>query len=149
MRGNLALAEGDSERGLEHLLRAEQSSRTPIPEVRTLIGRVYLSMKRWEDAERLFRSVLELDGDSAAAYAGLAQALLGAGANEAAAESAMDAIGLRFEDADSHYALGAALARLGRPERAIRAFEACLKLRPEMPAAVAVLAALGGPAASA
>ncbi len=149
LRGNLALAEGDPERALEHLLRAEQSERRPIPEVRILIGRVYLSMKRWEDAERLFRSVLELDGDNAAAYAGLAQALLGTGANGAAAESAMDAIGLRFEDAASHYALGAALANLGRPERAIRAFETCLKLRPEMTAARDALAALGGAAASA
>jgi tetratricopeptide (TPR) repeat protein len=149
LRGNLALAEGDPERGLSHLLRAEHSGGRPIPLVRLLIGRVYLSMKRWEDAERLFRSVLELEDDCVAAHAGLAQALLGAGASREAAESALDAIGLRFEDAPSHYALGAALARLGRLQQAVRAFETCLKLSPGMPAALAALGALGGPAASA
>jgi tetratricopeptide (TPR) repeat protein len=147
--GNLALAEGDPERGLDHLLRAEQSSPVPVPEVNLLIGRVYLSMKRWEDAERLFCSVLALDDGCAPAHAGLAQALLGRGANEQAAEAAMDAIGRRFEDAASHYALGAALARMGQPEQATRTFEACLKLCPGMPAALAALEALRRPRACA
>jgi tetratricopeptide (TPR) repeat protein len=146
LRGNLALAEGDPQRGLDNLLQAEASSCAPIPEVSLLIGRVYLSMRRWEDAERLFRSVIALDGYCAPAHAGLAQALLSRGDDKRAAESALDAIGLRFEDAEAHYVLGAALARLARPTEAIRAFETCLKLRPGMPEAVAALAALGGAA---
>lgn len=147
LRGNLALTEGHPERALEYLRRAEQGSRVPLPQATLMIGRVYLSMQRWEDAERLFRSVIELDSACAPAHAGLAQALLGRDANEAAAESAMDAIALRFEDAELHYALGAALARLGRPEQAVRAFETCLKLRPGMTATIAALARVPGPAA--
>jgi Flp pilus assembly protein TadD len=147
LRGNLALARGDLDRALDHLQRAERSNTRPIPAVRLAIGRVYLSMKHWNDGERLFRSVVDLDSACAAAHAGLAQALLGTGANEEAAESAMEAIGLRFEDAASHYALGAALARLGRREQAIRAFRTCLKLSPGLPEAAAALSALGGPAA--
>jgi tetratricopeptide (TPR) repeat protein len=145
LRGNLALAEGDRTGGLEYLLQAEASSPAAIPELNLLIGRVYLSMEHWQNAARLFRSVLELDGDCAPAHGGLAQALLGLGANERAAESALNAIRLRFEDAESHYALGAALARLGRRDPAVRAFETCLKLRPGMPDAVAALASVGGP----
>jgi predicted AlkP superfamily phosphohydrolase/phosphomutase/Flp pilus assembly protein TadD len=141
LRGNLAVAEGDLERGLEHLLRAERDSR-PLPEMRLAMGRVYLALERWEDAERLFRAVLSLDEQNAAAHAGLARALLGRRDPQGAAGAALDAVALHFEDFRSHYLLGAALAQTGNLERAAQAFQTCLKLRPEMTAAREALAAI-------
>jgi Tfp pilus assembly protein PilF len=142
LRGNLAVAEGDLDQGLDLLLRAEQDSRA-LPEMRLAIGRVYLGLKRWYDAERLFRSVLEIDPESAAAHAGLARALFGRKEPHAAAASALDAVALRFEDCASHYVLGTALAQTGDLQRAVQAFQTCLVLRPGMAAARDALAALG------
>jgi tetratricopeptide (TPR) repeat protein len=142
LRGNLAFAEKDYARALEHLLRAEADSR-PLPDTRLAIGRVYLAMKRWGDAERQFHRVLEIDPESAAAHYGLAAALLALDAPQEAASAALDAIGLCFEDAPSHYTLGVALARMGESERAAQAFQNCLVLRPDLSAARDALAALG------
>lgn len=130
IQGNLDLAEGRMEDGLKWLLRAEESGQTP-PLLRFVIGRVYAKFKRWDDAERSFRWVLEVDADCAEAWAGLARCLLEKRKFKAAADAAMDAIGLRFDLPGSHYVLGVALARLGRADRAIQAFEACLRLAPQ------------------
>jgi predicted AlkP superfamily phosphohydrolase/phosphomutase/tetratricopeptide (TPR) repeat protein len=139
LRGNLALAEGDAGSALAYLEQAEATGRA---RAWLAMGRVYIEMRRWDDAERQFRRVLADDPEDPAAHAGLAQALLGQGANQQAAESALDAIGLGFADPRAHYALGAALARLGRKESAVRAFENCLKLQPGFTAARDALAAL-------
>lgn len=146
LRGNLAVAEGDFEQGLEYLLKAEADSR-PLPQMRLAIGRVYLSLKRWEDAERAFRSALEIDSDDAAAHAGLGSALLGKRDPHGAAQAALDAVGLRFEDYASHYVLGAALAQTGNVTRAVQAFQACLALRPGLVPAQEALSALQAPRA--
>ena len=126
---NLSLAEGRIEEGLEQLLQAEKCSR-PAPEIRHLVGRVYLRQHRFEEAARVFRSVLSLDPDHAAATAGLAQSLLQQNEPERAAEAAMDAIRLQFDLPEAHYTLGVALVRTRRITRAIQAFETCLALHP-------------------
>jgi predicted Zn-dependent protease len=143
LEANLLLAEGRIEEGLAGLLAAEQSEK-PTQGVRYAIGRVYLSQKRWDDAERAFRSLIAWDEDSPRAHAGLAQALLEQGKFEAAAEAAADAIGLRFDLPDAHLTLGRALAGFGEDERAVRAFETCLALRPDSALARAWLARLRG-----
>jgi predicted AlkP superfamily phosphohydrolase/phosphomutase/Tfp pilus assembly protein PilF len=144
LEANLFLAEGRIEEGLAGLLAAEQSEK-PAQGIRYAIGRVYLNQKRWEDAERAFRSLIAWDDDSPRAHAGLAQALLGQGRFEAAAEAAADALGLRFDLPEAHLTLGAALAGLGQDERAARAFKTCLALRPDSSAARHWLAKLGLP----
>jgi tetratricopeptide (TPR) repeat protein len=146
VRGNLAIIEGDLAGGLAHLLRAEQTTK-PLPEMRLAIGRVYLGLNRWQDAERAFRAVLEIDSDSAAAHAGLARMFLGKQDAQAAAAAAMDAIALRFDEASSHHLLGIALVRLGVVERAAQALETCLALQPKMVAAGLLLTALHAQAA--
>jgi len=131
VRANLAIAEGDLQAGLQYLLRAEHTSKV-IPELRLTLGRVYLRLGRWEDAERAFRATLEIDSDNAAAYVGLASVALGTHDAAGAASAAMEAIALRFDDAVSHYLLGAALVQLGEPARAAGALKTCLSLRPQM-----------------
>jgi hypothetical protein len=51
-----------------------------------------------------------------------------------AASAALDAIGLRYENAYAHYLLGVALAGAGRVERAMQALETSLRFRPTVEA---------------
>ena len=53
LEANLRLAEGRSEEALALLLAAGESAR-PEPQIRYLIGCVYLKLARWDDAERHF-----------------------------------------------------------------------------------------------
>lgn len=130
IHGNLALAEGRIEDALRSLLQAEEEWRDS-PRLKLLIGRVYLREKRWNDAERCFRAAVTFDSDRADAHAGLARALMEQGSLREAAAEALQAVGLKFNLPGSHYVLGASLARLGETERAVQAFETCLKLAPE------------------
>jgi Flp pilus assembly protein TadD/arylsulfatase A-like enzyme len=142
LQGTLALMEGKLEEGLAGLLAAERSSR-PVPGLRVVIGNVYLKLKRWADAERAFRGVLAVDPDSPAAHSGLASALIGQGDPEAAADAAADSVALRFDQPAAHFSLGVALAQTGRRDRAIQAFQTCLKLYPEFAEARRWLEKLG------
>jgi len=144
LRGNLALLEADPLRALDHLLRAEAAG-PPRLETKLAIGRVHLALERWHDAERIFRSALETDQDNHAAHTGLARACYGRGDASAAADAAMTAVSLHFEDPAAHYVLGAALARLGNLDRAVRAFQTSLALRPDFAPARDALAAFGVP----
>jgi len=141
LEGDLLLAEGRMEEGLASLLAVEQSDK-PAQGIRYFVGRVYLNMKRWEDAERAFRVLLTWDADSPQAWSGLAEALLAQDKFEEAAEAAADALALRFDMPEAHMTLGTALIKLDRYDRATQAFEACLALRPGMPAASQWLAQL-------
>lgn len=130
IRGNLAMAEGDTEGALASLLKAEEEWRDS-PQLKRLLGRVYIRAKRWDDAERCFRAVIAFDPDMAAAHAGLARALMEKRQFREAATEALEAVGLKFNLPGSHFVLGVSLARLGDTERAVQAFETCLKLAPE------------------
>lgn len=141
LKGNLALADGRDEEGLAHLLAAEKSGQSS-PGLLFAIGRVYARLDRWDDAERSFRALLELDGDSPDGWAGVARCLLEKGRFRKAADAAMEAIGLNFDLPGAHFVLGVALSRLGRIPRAIQAFESCLTLAPQSAAAHAWLATI-------
>ncbi len=127
LEANLLLAEGRTEEGLAALLSAEQSQK-PAQAIRLVIGRVYLDLKRWEDAERAFRLALEWDSDLPAAYAGLARALMSQQRFAEAAEAAADALALRFDLPEAHLTLGMAMVRLERYDRAEQVFETCASL---------------------
>jgi predicted AlkP superfamily phosphohydrolase/phosphomutase/tetratricopeptide (TPR) repeat protein len=129
IQGNLALAEGDVEQGLACLLKAEEEWKDS-PHLQHLIGQVYMRSKKWDDAERCFRAVIAFESDAAESHAGLARCLMEKGELQEAAGEAMDAIGLKFNMPGSHYVLGVSLARLGQTDRAVQAFETCLKLAP-------------------
>lgn len=139
--GNLCLAEGKIEEGLEHLLAFEKAN-PPMPRLRCTVGRLYARLGLWEEAERCFGAALELDTEFPPAHIGMARVFLEKGTLREAAESALTAIGLDYNLPAAHYFLGVALAALGRIPRAIQAFEGCLALRPEMAAAHEWLAAI-------
>ena len=141
LMGSLLLSEGETERALEHLARAEQTE-PRLPTLHCLIGDAYLRLKRWPDAERAFGRAIEIDGDSAQAHHGLAVAALKQRRFEDAADAALIAVGLLHHFPLAHFVLGVALARIGETERAIQAFKTSLAMRPRSPAAHRWLAVL-------
>lgn len=143
LRGNLALSEGRTEEALACLLQAEEAGE-PFPRLCELMGRAFLKLDRWDDAEPQFRKALEFNPDSAEAWAGLARLLAEKGDYTGAAEAALNAIGLRFDLPGSHYILGVSLARLGCNARAMQAFETCRALAPETAAATGWMAEISG-----
>lgn len=144
IQANLELAEGRPGQALVLLARAEQMP-FPTGMLQFRIGRVYLAMRRWEDAEQAFARALEADPQFALAHAKRARALSELGKDEEAASAALDAIALRYDDAESHFILGVSLARLRRWERAVQALEISIRFRPSA-AAQEWLAALERPA---
>ncbi len=121
--------QGDDETAMAHLLRAEQAS-PRLPDLHLRIARVYRHMARWVDARRAYERALELDGDSATAYLGLAMVSLAERRNREAAEQALIAVGLEHHLPMGHYFLGVALARRREFERSAMAFETALSMLP-------------------
>lgn len=94
------------------------------------IGRAYLRLQRWPEAEQAFRKALTLDEHNAESYYGLSVALPRQGRPTEGIDCALQAVALFHDFPLAHFQLGAILSRLGRYERALQAFEICLAMRP-------------------
>jgi len=132
--GTTELADGNIERGLEALLRAERAE-PRLPNLHVRLGETYLRLKRVEDAGRAFRRALEIDGDSPEAHVGLSSVCLRQRRFDEAASEALIAVGLQHFAPLGHFNLGIALCRLGQYERARLAFETSLTILPGLGAA--------------
>ena len=95
------------------------------------IGRAYLRLRRWREAEEAFRKSLELDEDNAESYYGLSVALPRQGRLEEGVQCGLKAVSLLHDFPLAHFQLGAVLSRLGWYDRALQAFEICLAMRPD------------------
>ncbi len=140
---NIEFRRGDLPLCREHLAAAETMD-PGLPGLQNQIGLTYLRLRRWAEAETAYRRTLEADADDAYAHLGISHCLLHAERFEEAAESALHALGARFNLPMGHYQLGVALARLGDGPRAIQALETCLRFQPGFAPAHRYLAALYG-----
>ncbi len=95
------------------------------------IGRAYLRLRRWSEAEEAFRKSLEIDPDNAESFYGLSVALPRQGRLEEGVQCGLQAISLFHDFPIAHFQLGAVLSRLGWYDRALQAFDICLAMRPE------------------
>ncbi|MEP6699618.1 MAG: alkaline phosphatase family protein [Verrucomicrobiota bacterium] len=129
LRGTLAWARNDMETCAAAFAEAEKIAPND-PITQTYLGRLYLRQRRWVEAERAFRRVLELDADSAEAHYGLSVALPRQDKVEEGIEHALYAVGLRHDFPEAHFQLGAVLSRRGWYDRAVQAFEITLRMRP-------------------
>jgi tetratricopeptide (TPR) repeat protein len=129
MLGSLFLAEGHTEAALVHLQKAEKLAPT-LPQIHLRLGSAYLAGRQFKPAECAFRKVLEIDSDHAEACYGLSVALMRQDKLEESVELALRAVGLQHYYPAAHFQLGAALARLNQPARAVLAFEQGLAMQP-------------------
>ena len=129
--GVLRMAQGETERAIE-AFRAAEAGLGHFPMLSLRLGEAYVLLKRWPEAEAQMRAALGADPDSAAAWRGLALALLRQGEPRAAADAALEAVSRRFFFPAAHVHLGEALALLGEHESAARAFELALSQNPAM-----------------
>lgn len=95
------------------------------------VGRAYLKLRRWRDAEEAFLKAIAIDPDNAETYYGLSVALPRQGRLEEGVECGLKAVSLFHDFPLAHFQLGAVLSRLGWYERALQAFEICLAMRPD------------------
>ncbi len=109
-------------------MRAEKAD-PRMPTLHQQIGRLYLIMKRWEDAERAYQRTLEIDPDSDVAHHGIAIICLRHKRFSAAA-AALRAVGIIHRKPLAHFHLGVALMRLGHIDHAVQAFEVAISMRP-------------------
>ena len=107
--GTIELADGNAEKGLASLLRAE-AAEPHLPNLHLRLGETYLRCKRVEDASRAFQRALEIDGDSPEAHVGLSMVYLRQRRFEEAASEALMAVGLQHFSPLGHFNLGIALA---------------------------------------
>ena len=126
LRGTLDLADGDYESALKHFQEVERTQ-PRLPGLHQRLGQTYLKFKRYEDAERVYRLALTIDGDSAPAHDGLAQALIGLGRHDEAVDAALDAVGLVHQFPRAHLHLGQALQGIGETARAVEAIELAVR----------------------
>ena len=127
--GMLATSEGHTDQALAHFASAEQQGGSSS----YLLGNVgwaHLAAKRFDEAERIFRVIRELEPESALAPFGLALIHAERGKPAESADEALNAIGRRYFWPEAHAQLGMALVRLGQTDRAIQAFETSLAQRP-------------------
>ncbi len=125
MRGELALALGDHEASLRHLMAA-QERQPDIPELPLLLARVLFGLGRIRESEFAFTRAAEVDPSSGVPHQGLAQALLRQRRWEEAAGAALTAVGFHFNLPVAHFTLGRALCHLGFFDRAEQAFATAL-----------------------
>jgi tetratricopeptide (TPR) repeat protein len=95
------------------------------------LGLALLKQGRVEEGESEMRRALGIDTRYGPAYLNLARSLLGRGKSAEAADVLIDGTRLLPADADMQSFLGEAYLRLGQKEKAVAAFEASLRLRPD------------------
>jgi predicted AlkP superfamily phosphohydrolase/phosphomutase/tetratricopeptide (TPR) repeat protein len=137
--GRLEAIDGNLEKSLEHLNKAEKAE-PRLPGLHLQLGQTYLRMRRNESAIRAFQKALDIDSDNASAHEGLAAALQRLKRNDEALDHALTAVELVHDMPRAHLRLGITLVRLKHYEQAVQAFETCLKLAPMTGAAHRYLA---------
>jgi predicted AlkP superfamily phosphohydrolase/phosphomutase/Tfp pilus assembly protein PilF len=130
LMGSLLFSEGKPAQAIHHLRHAEKAAPC-MPGLHCTIGSAYIRRRMWRSARRAFAKALRIDGDSPIAHEGMARCQLAQRQWEQAAESALRAVGLLHCFPAAHYALGLALLRLNKMQRAVQALETCLYFKPD------------------
>jgi tetratricopeptide (TPR) repeat protein len=125
-----ALAAGEREKALAHLLRAKTLAPSD-PDVLFEFAMTALGLSLYEDAQKALVRALETQPDEPRLIYALARARLATGEIVEAESLFRRYVGLRPQDATGHYGHGYTLALLKHGTEAARAFERSLELRPE------------------
>jgi len=122
---DLAFAEKNPALALEHLQTAERTC-VGHPLLFNQLGRAYLQLERWGDANAAYQKSLEVEPENPAAFDGLARVHLERGELESAVEKSLQAVGLIHYFPEAHFHLATGLDHLGKTREAILAYETAL-----------------------
>lgn len=139
VRANVAIEKRDFSTALGHLENVRQKN-PEEPQLLSPLAHTYVKLRRWSDADKVARRLVELDPHNVQAHLVLARVALHRGESERAAELALEAIGYQYGNARGHYLLGVALQQMGDQEGARSAFTTCLQLAPHSLPAYRLLA---------
>jgi tetratricopeptide (TPR) repeat protein len=137
----ISLSERKPAGALDHLNQMAKCN-SVVPGMHVLAGQAYLRLREWDLAEKAFNSELAMNANSETAWGGLAVAAAGRQHYQAAAEHALQAVGLKPDYVAAHYQLGTSLYHLGRYSEAAQAFKRCIQIDPNFFAACRRLIAL-------
>jgi tetratricopeptide (TPR) repeat protein len=141
LRAQLLIVRNQHEEALEVLLGLPEAQRSRPP-LLLQTADLYLRLGHFTDARDSYQSVLNLDPDQARAHLGLGRIALHRRKFPAAAQSALDALQIAYNDPAAHFLLGLALSGSGDHAGAIEALRAAIYLNPNFPEAHLRLAAL-------
>ncbi len=113
-----------------------------IPAIYCRLGDALILLQRYEEAEKSYQDILEIDPDHAPGWLGLAKISLQRGDNEEAIDQATRAVSLMHVYPEAHLRLGEALFAAKREEDAVTALEVCATLAPGMSRCVKLLSKL-------
>lgn len=113
-----------------------------FPNLQSEIGHILIDAGRLDLAGKAFQSSLSRDPENSGALQGLSSVHLRRHEYAAAADRALDALALIYQQPIAHFNLGAALARMGETGRAREALRRAVQMRPAMLEAYRWLAAL-------
>ncbi|MEM9885043.1 MAG: alkaline phosphatase family protein [Bacteroidota bacterium] len=129
IEASLLISEGKAADAIPILQKIEQEEGEQT-RVNMQLARSYQQIGRWSSAEKCLRKEIEYDPDNAQTHHLLAQNLMRQQEYEAAAESALDALRLDFNQPSYHFTLGRALHDFGNYEDAANAIEKGLQMLP-------------------
>lgn len=138
VRASVAAQRGDHRKAIE-IIDSLTASLPDDPELWLMMAQSAVAVRRWETAEAAARQALAIDPHDPRPYLALARQQLFRGDPVAAAEAALESIGLNFGNPHAHYLLGAALAQAGRGEEATVALQNCLAMEPRFLRALRLL----------
>ena len=129
LKGFVLLAKGKAKDAIAFLQKAIDAQPRK-PGLFIQIGEAYLILNEWDEAHLAFQKAMELDENNPNVLLGMAQVHLGKKENGKAAEYALDAIARTYFLPNAHNALGIALSRMGKTDKAIQAFETAIEQNP-------------------
>lgn len=115
---------------IEPVLRSIVSVPRVIPQLFGRVAELYAMQRCWDDAEKIYKRILEADKDYARAYQGLSRIYCRKHRNQETIDNALSAIDLIYRLPHAHLNLGIALSRSGHPREAETAFRNALQISP-------------------
>jgi len=129
LMGSILFSEGKNDEAIERYEKAKKMDSSK-PGIFIALGDVYLKTNKYKEAEKNYKSALEINPENSSAHLGLANSYLGLRWNYDAVDEALKSIGLLFFNPMAHNTLGIALHRIGRVPKAIEALKLALTQNP-------------------